>query len=159
WWLATFERKTVTHPLPPTGEARTNPLYGLKAALRASGQRVDARPTLALASHPLGARDTLLLLGNTSTTPARDADAVMEWVQRGGHLLVFLDRNDHQRTMAGRVPVQVKTLDAEDCLSTVPTPAEKTYWFCSVRFAVTGGNFVTASWQGDDGYASAPPSR
>ena len=157
WWLMTFERKSTTHHLPPAGEARTNPLYGLKAALRASGQRVDARPTLALAKHPLGARDTLLLLGNTSTTSARDADAVMEWVRQGGHLIVFVDRNNSQRTLAGRVPVQVKKLDTGDvdCLSAVPAPEQETYWFCNARFAVEGGHAVTAAWQDDDGYAFA----
>lgn len=158
-WLATFERKSVTRHLPPTGEARTNPVYGLKTALRASGQRVDARPTLALATHPLGARDTLLLLGNTSATPARDADAVMDWVLRGGHLIVLLDDADARRALAGRVPVQAKTIESQDsdCLDAFDDkqPDEVLWMFCPNRFTVLQGHAVTAAWKDADGHAFA----
>ncbi len=61
WFLATHERVSKSIPLPPRGEASFNPLYALKLALRADGQRVESRQRLPLDEMALAAGDTLLV--------------------------------------------------------------------------------------------------
>lgn len=88
WWLRTFERVTESIDLPPRGEAAYNPLYPLKLALIKSGRRVDARQRLDPADHPLKPADTVLMLGDPRTLSAPEVDALLAWVERGGHLIV-----------------------------------------------------------------------
>src|SRR5690606_24877333 len=78
--------------LPPGGEAAYNPLYALKLALRVDGVEVDSRQRLDLAKTAPGPRDTVLLLGDPRTLPAREVDELLSWVESGGHLLVTTPR-------------------------------------------------------------------
>lgn len=87
-FLRTHEKVTETVVLPPQGEAGYNPLYVLGQALRADGIAVQSRQRLELASMPLAAGDTLVLLQDTRELPPRTAQALLDWVDRGGHLLV-----------------------------------------------------------------------
>ena len=100
WWHHTYERVVETRPLPPAGEAAYNPLYALKLALRADGIDAESRQRLDLAGARPGRRDTVLLLGDPRTLAARDVDALLEWVEGGGHLLVTTPRG--QRLSAPR---------------------------------------------------------
>lgn len=88
WWLRNYERVEETVPLPRTGEARSNPLYVLKLALIADGVKAQARPNLQRGKHPLGERDTVLLYRDPRTLSRDEGRALLEWVARGGHLLV-----------------------------------------------------------------------
>lgn len=88
WFLHTFERKDIVVPLPPRGEAAYNPLYALKRAIELDGGRVASRRRLSLPALDLQPRDTLWLRGDVRTLPARDADALYAWIERGGHLVV-----------------------------------------------------------------------
>lgn len=88
WWNHTYMRVEETVDLPRTGEARSNPLYVLKLALRGDGVTAQARSRLQRERHALGARDTVLLYDDPRTLSRSDAAALMAWVERGGHLLL-----------------------------------------------------------------------
>ena len=92
WWLHTHERTASEVKLAPAGEAAYNPLYALRLALRADGVEAVSRQRLDLAAHPPGRRDTVLVLGDPGTLAAREVDALLEWVEGGGHLLVSTPR-------------------------------------------------------------------
>jgi hypothetical protein len=88
WFLETHERVSETLELPPKGEASYNPLYALKLSLRDAGRRVESRQRLRLADHPLKPGDTVLMMGDLRALPVADAEALLDWVAKGGHLVV-----------------------------------------------------------------------
>lgn len=87
-WRLGFERVERWVDLPPRGEAAYNPLYALKLALRADGQRVDSRQRLQLQASAPGPRDTVLLLADPDTLGVVEAAALLAWVEGGGHLVM-----------------------------------------------------------------------
>lgn len=88
WFRHNFHQVEHTLALPPQGEARYNPLYLLKQTLQADGIRVDARQRLALDRHPLQAHDTLLLFNDPRVLATTQQDALLDWVEGGGHLIL-----------------------------------------------------------------------
>jgi hypothetical protein len=88
WWLRTYEWTVEEIDLPPRREAAYNPLYALKLALQKDGRKVDARQRLDPAGHPLRPADTVLMLGDPRALMPREVDALFDWVDRGGHLIV-----------------------------------------------------------------------
>jgi hypothetical protein len=88
WWWRTHERVEEWIDLPRSGEAASNPLYVLKLALKKDGVKVLSRQRLQPDQHPLGARDTVLLLRDPRQLSASDAKALLAWVHGGGHLIV-----------------------------------------------------------------------
>lgn len=88
WWLRTYERTEEWVDTPRTGEARSNPLYVLKLALRADGLKAEAQPRLQLDGKHLAARDTVLIYNDPRTLTRADAQALLAWVADGGHLLL-----------------------------------------------------------------------
>jgi len=88
WWLRNYERSEEWVDLPRTGEAARNPLYVLKLALIADGVRAQSRPRLQLGEVELGQRDTVLLYNDPRTLTGKDEATLLEWVERGGHLLL-----------------------------------------------------------------------
>lgn len=116
-WRQDFVRSEEMVDMPRTGEAASNPLYVLKLALLKDGVKVDARQRLLLSTHTLGKRDTVVIYRDPRTLAAGDAKALLEWVARGGHLIV---RTPPWRERVGeaRVPVLddvgVTLLDASD---------------------------------------------
>ncbi|BDU15049.1 DUF4350 domain-containing protein [Lysobacter auxotrophicus] len=88
WWQRNFERTEEWVDLPRTGEAARNPLYVLKLALIADGVQAQSRPRLQLGSVALGPRDTVLLYNDPRTLTGKDEATLLEWVERGGHLLL-----------------------------------------------------------------------
>ena len=88
WFLHTHERVSDTVDLPPRGEAAYNPLYALRETLRADGVEAQSRQRLQLSSVPLGPRDTVLLYSEPRTLLPSEVEALLGWVQQGGHLLV-----------------------------------------------------------------------
>lgn len=92
WWHHTYERVVETRPLPPAGEAAYNPLYALKLALRADGIDAQSRQRLDFTGARPGPSDTVLLLGDPRALAARDIDALLDWVDAGGHLLLTTPR-------------------------------------------------------------------
>lgn len=88
WWLRTYEWTVEEIDLPPRGEAAYNPLYALKLALQKDGRKVDARQRLDPGGHPLRPADTVVVLGDPRALVPREVDALLDWVERGGHLIV-----------------------------------------------------------------------
>ena len=88
WFLHTHERVQRRVPLPPGGEAATDPLYALRLALQAQGLQVQAYDDLAPDRFIGNPGDTVLLHGDPSAVNARQAQVVMAWVERGGHLVL-----------------------------------------------------------------------
>ena len=88
WWLRHYKLVDEVVPLPPRGEASYNPLYALKTALRSEGRTVDARQRLRLDAHALAPADTVLLLADPRTLSHGERDALVDWVGKGGHLIL-----------------------------------------------------------------------
>lgn len=88
WFLENHHRVKEEIKLDPKGEASYNPLYALKLSLRGAGQRVESRQRLRLPEHALQPADTVLMVGDLRALPAGDAEALLDWVARGGHLIV-----------------------------------------------------------------------
>lgn len=88
WWRHTYERVETEVELPPTGEAVYNPLYGLRLALSEDGVEAVSRPRLRLDSVELGARDTVLMLGDPRLLTPGEIERLLDWAAGGGHLLV-----------------------------------------------------------------------
>lgn len=88
WWWHTYHLVEHERERPPAGEASYNPLYALRLALQDDGVQAVSRQRLQLDAVSLGTRDTVLLMGDPRTLPARDVDALLDWVYDGGHLLV-----------------------------------------------------------------------
>jgi hypothetical protein len=113
WWMATFQREERWISQPPRGEAAYNPLYALKVALKGDGVRVVSRGRLQLDTVPLGARDTLVMLGDPRALTSAEADALLAAARRGAHLVLELPHYDavHDRAPArgpllARLPVR-----------------------------------------------------
>lgn len=88
WFSHAFERVEDWHDLPPRGEPTYNPLYALKRALQADGVRAVARQRLQTDAVPLAPRDTVVLFSDPRTLTAHEAESLLGWVARGGHLIV-----------------------------------------------------------------------
>lgn len=170
WWLRTHERVERTVDLQPRGEARYNPLYALKLALREAGVRAQSRQRLRLGEVPLGAGDTLLVLSDPRTLSPREVDDLLRWVQGGGHLLV---RTPPRQDSFATAPETRNGLLSALALRPVPKPGcmrlaaprspAKTrhapaspYLFCgSTRFTMEGVEPLQAWGDLDNGYAYA----
>ncbi|GAB1595147.1 DUF4350 domain-containing protein [Lysobacter claricitrinus] len=94
WWLHTYERVDQWVDLPRTGEAASNPLFGLRVALEKDGRRVTSSRQLAPAAMHLTANDTVLYDGDPRSLSASTRASVLDWVRRGGHLIVALPAPD-----------------------------------------------------------------
>lgn len=107
FWRSHYVQVEETIDQPRSGEAASNPLYVLKLALRNDGVKVDARQRLALVLNPLQPRDTVVIYRDPRTLSRSDAEQLLGWVERGGHLIV---RTPPLRDSLGESPVPV--LDA-----------------------------------------------
>ena len=87
-FFALFERVSVSVPLPPQGEARYNPLFALRQALRTDG--VDARsyPSLNPTALDLAPGDTLVIYTQPEAISPAQATRLAAWVSAGGHLVM-----------------------------------------------------------------------
>jgi hypothetical protein len=97
WWSYTFERIEQDVPGELHGEARYNPLYGLKRVLQARGVEVDSRANLNLRAMDPGENDTIVFGADVRTLSKADADALLDWVDDGGHLLFALPPSSEGR--------------------------------------------------------------
>jgi len=87
WFLHHYEYRSEEVPMPPAIEARRNPYLALQRFLQRLGDTVRVHRRLP-GPADLGPRDVLLLTtARYSLTPGR-ARTLLEWVRRGGHLVV-----------------------------------------------------------------------
>ncbi|MGV8932918.1 MAG: DUF4350 domain-containing protein [Luteimonas sp.] len=126
WWTHRFERVERTVDLPPRGEASYNPLYALKLALLADGVQAQSRQRLQWDQVALGAHDTVLILNDPRTLSQGDVDGLLQWVQRGGHLLVRTpprERGKSVRVGALLEALKLRPLPRSSCLWLAPGAA------------------------------------
>jgi uncharacterized protein (TIGR03382 family) len=88
WWQ-NFEWRERPRRAALKGEARSNPLYGLEVILRGRGYTVKSLPRLKASGLP-ETPALLVLDADLRTWPAAESQALLDWVQEGGQLLVGL---------------------------------------------------------------------
>lgn len=145
-WRRDYHKVEETVAAARSGEAASNPLYVLKLALQRDRVKVESRQRLQLATHPLQARDTVLIYRDPRTLAGSEAEALLGWVERGGHLIV---RTPPLEDQVGDSPVPVldalgvTLLDASDaadpeylrneCVGLYERGLEPKPLFCSAR--------------------------
>ncbi|MBD8878932.1 DUF4350 domain-containing protein [Rhodanobacter sp. 7MK24] len=90
-FLATFQRRDVVEPVPPSGMAQTNPFFALEQVLRDMGEPAASLTTLDPGQAPLQPGDTVLVGADAGRIDAETAARLASWVRRGGHLLLVPD--------------------------------------------------------------------
>ena len=85
---ALFEPVTTRERLPPTGEARFNPLYALMRSLQAQGVPARSFASLGPTALALGAKDTLVLYTQPEAITGTQTRRLITWVRGGGHLVM-----------------------------------------------------------------------
>lgn len=110
WLSANTEWTDATMPMPPRGEAATNPLYAVERLV----SRLGARPVRA-AGFPELPPDAVVVLSSWywNLSPRR-AEAVKRWVERGGRLVVDDDLYGAYPDFANWAGVTYKELEDED---------------------------------------------
>lgn len=168
WWWRTHERVEEWIDLPRTGEAATNPLYVLKLALQKDRVAVQARRRLQRDQVALARRDTVLLYNDPRSLSSGDAQALMEWVRSGGHLIVRtpppgLVGESTQVPLLSELQV-VPMADATgqtDCVPMQVAGEDSHVEFCEGRRFAVGAEGAAmpekprAVWRSDDGYVFA----
>jgi len=92
-----FEQVTEEIRLPPRGQAAYNPLYALERSLAEHGVVVESRATLDLRQTVLQPGDGLVLYADPRTLLPAQTEALLGWVERGGHLVVGMPPGDPDR--------------------------------------------------------------
>ncbi|HVI57801.1 MAG TPA: DUF4350 domain-containing protein [Luteimonas sp.] len=164
WWNYNYERVEKEVALPPRGEAAYNPLYALRLALQGAGVQATSRQRLRLDEMPLGARDTVLVLNDPRTLSPGEVEGLLQWVGRGGHLLVRTPRMERgAASRAGELfdALRLRPLPAPDCMpvNVPPRPGKRAsplFTFCAGnRFAMLGVEPLRAWGDLDKGYGYA----
>ncbi len=156
WFLATYERVEKTIPMPPRGEASYNPLYALKLALRADGQRAESRQRLQLDEMALAAGDTLLVYSDPRALTSSQLEALFLFAEDGGHLVLRLPSWQGDEADAGELadwlPIE-PTLLKPHCMGLHVTGEENHVEFCAApRFELADDAEVSAAWRTRDSH-------
>ena len=156
WFLATHHRVEKIVPMPPRGEASYNPLYALKLALRAEGQRVESRQRLQLDEMALAAGDTLLVYSDPRLLGDDQVEALFEFAEQGGHLVLRLPSWQPDESFAGALadwlPIEPELVDPH-CMDLFVPGQEDHVEFCGApRFELVDGADVSAAWRTRDGH-------
>ncbi|WP_369935936.1 DUF4350 domain-containing protein [Xanthomonas tesorieronis] len=160
WFLGRYERAERELALPPRGEAAYNPLYALRQTLRADGVRAESRQRLDLAAMRLQPHDSVLLFGDPRALSKPDGDALLAWVERGGHLILRTPAADEDDDT-----VKLPIFDALDvalekgkpghCLKlAIPGQPEHSE-FCNGRRFQVDYDAASNLWGSDEDYAYA----
>lgn len=147
-WRWAFVKVEHEIDLPPIGEAAYNPLYALKKTLENAGQKAQSRQRLDLAQMALAPRDTLLMLGDGSQLGASDTETLLDWVSRGGHLVLAAPefeeaKPDAQRSLLDRLGVIALDVP-EPCMRFAHRGKETTLFCGDPRFAAANEANVVA---------------
>ena len=155
WFLATYQRVEKTIPLPPRGEASYNPLYALKLALRANGQRADSRQRLQLDELKLAAGDTLLVYSDPRGLTSSQLEALFLFADTGGHLVLRLPEWQVDDADAGELadwlPIERDLLEPH-CMDLHVAGENDHVEFCrAARFELADDAELEAAWRTHDG--------
>jgi len=160
WFLGRYERAERELALPPRGEAAYNPLYALRQTLRADGARAESRQRLDLAAMRLQPHDSVLLFGDPRALSKPDSDALLAWVERGGHLILRTPAADEDDATAKLPIFDALDVELEDgkpdhCLKlAVPGQPEHSE-FCNGRRFQVDYDAASNLWGSDEDYAYA----
>lgn len=94
WFLRTFERGKHEITLPAYGEPTYNPLFALRESLRKDAVKAESRRQLDLPAMRLQPHDTVLLLDDPRQLLPPQVDALLDWIEFGGHLLLRVPAPD-----------------------------------------------------------------
>lgn len=155
WFFATHQRVEKTIPLPPRGEASYNPLYALKLALRADGQRADSRQRLQLEEMAPAAGDTVLVYSDPRGLTTTQLEALFLFAEEGGHLVLRLPPWQQDEADAGELadwlPIEPDLL-APHCMDLYVAGEDDHEEFCGTpRFELVDDAEVSAAWRTHDG--------
>jgi len=120
WWISTsteWVEEIVARPA--RGEARDNPVYAFEQLLRKLGMKVERHE--ALATMPPEDARLVLLSNDWDLVPGR-ADAIHQWVLRGGHLVLLRGAEWDDTRLETWVPVYGVEIPGR-AASAVPPPA------------------------------------
>lgn len=160
WFLGRYERAERELALPPRGEAAYNPLYALRQTLRADGVRAESRQRLDLAAMRLQPRDSVLLFGDPRALSKPDSDALLAWVERGGHLILRTPAADEDDDTAklpifDALDVALENGKPAHCLKlAIPGQPEHSE-FCNGRRFQVDYDAASNLWGSDEDYAYA----
>lgn len=107
WFLYTYKQVEAEVTLSPIGEARFNPLYALRTALRAQGQPAASQRWLRMDQALPGPRDTLVLYGDAAPFTEAEARRLFDWVKGGGRLVLRGEAVAGSTALAGLLGLQV----------------------------------------------------
>ena len=161
WWFrSNFHPVTETIPLPRTGEASYNPLYALKKTLQAQGVRTTSHAWLTPADLHLPAGDTLVLYSQSEVLQPAQAQALLDWVGRGGHLVMPAPPVTRDPgALAARLGLHALAEGEDDdediqcdelAIAGERTPAPISV--CGPRFVASGQHFVLSGGDANSGY-------
>lgn len=151
WFLRNFERVQEEITLPGYGEPTYNPLFALREALRKDGVSAQSRRQLDLPAMALQPHDTVLMLDDPRQLARPQVDALLDWVEFGGHLLLRVpaidsDEDDNTGTLLGRLGVTPAEVPAR-CQRWQVTGQEPHREFCSgTRFSLSGDSRAERRW-------------
>jgi hypothetical protein len=159
WFVHNFERVQTRTELPPIGEAAWNPLYLLKQSLRADGIKVESRPRFTQPISMLGQHDTLVLLDDPRYLDAARAHELLDWVARGGHLVVRTPPGaqlSKHETLPLLQALGLEAMDTGDCEKFQVQGEQEHVEFCGDRRFVFADVEPELSWGNlRDGYVYA----
>jgi hypothetical protein len=151
WFLRSFERVPEQITLPAYGEPTYNPLFALREALRKEGVSAQSRRQLDLPAMALQPHDTVLMLEDPRQLTRPQVDALLDWVQGGGHLLLQVpaagdDRPDNPATLLSRLGILPSEVPAR-CQPWQVAAQERHQEFCSgTRFNLAGSRRIELHW-------------
>ncbi len=150
WFLRNFERAPDQVDVPPYGEPTYNPLYALREALRRDGVKAESRRRLDLRAMQLQTRDSVLLLDDPRQLSAAQVQQLLDWVQRGGHLLLRVpeanEKLDGEHTLLGRLGIASSDVSPR-CQSWRIKGQESHHEFCrGYRFTLDDPTTAERRW-------------
>ncbi|MCG6117992.1 MAG: DUF4350 domain-containing protein [Aquimonas sp.] len=116
WWHLTYELRSVEVPTALTGEARRNPLYGLREVLRAQGRDAETLAQLDIEALPGQGPRLLVLALDPRQLREREAQSLLQWVHSGGHLLARLPPSSEGRAPELLSSLGLALIDHESCI-------------------------------------------
>ncbi len=88
FFFSAYKKETYERFIPPTGEARANPVLGAQRLLELLGYDVVSRSEFAPTLEPPATSDTVVVTFNYERMEESQLDELMRWVAAGGHLVV-----------------------------------------------------------------------
>jgi hypothetical protein len=158
WWIATHEKQWYDRTVPVQGEANYNRYYVLQQALRAQGLHVQSLPHLPAGIEHWSEHDTLLLGSDPRTLSPRQLDDLLDWVERGGRLIVApsLDTASYGNGMMPRIGVAQR--QGVHCMKWQNANAgsdERCFEAFAFANAAERANFEVAIGDADQGWIAA----